>query len=37
MPCTKKSNKRSVYVYFEKFGHFIQKLEILIALISWNQ
>ena len=31
MPCTKKSNKKSVSVYFYKFGHFIQKLEISVA------
>ena len=31
MPYTKKSNKKSVYVYFEKFVHFIQKLEISVA------
>ena len=31
MPCTKKSNKKSVYVYFSKTGHFIQRLEISVA------
>ena len=31
MSYTKRSNKKSVYVYFEKFGHFIQKLEISVA------